>query len=428
MCLLRGHSGFLGTALGFVAVVVLAGCSDSEARSTPPLDRATLAETGASNPTVAVSPAGLTYVAWAATEGDESNVLFSRTVADGTFSEVVRVNHIAGDAAPHAQAPAQVAAGPGDEIYVVWQNRSEAEWLDFGASDVRFSRSLDGGETWFPAVTVNDNDPSIPARNTFHDVEVADDGTIYVSWIDARVRDGFRGDYYRETGESPPVDEEPATEIRLTSSKDGGATFTPSVVLETNSCPCCRTSMATGPDGMVYVSYRKVYGDNIRDIAVVRSLDGGRTFEEPVRVHDDGWYIEGCPHAGASLAVDRDGRVHVAWFTGAQDHPGAFYAVSEDQGRSFEEPVRLTPPGAVPTTQVAVAADDAGTVWVAWEETDGAQARVALARTQNGDGLERVELGGPTGLIPAVAAANPEMALAWLDGEAVRLVRTAATE
>lgn len=413
-------------ALALAGVVAVVACADSEARPLPVLSGATLIESGASNPTVATSSNGVAYVAWVANTDAGSDVLFSKAMPGEGFTSPIRVNDIPGDAAPHAQAPAQVVAGPGDDVYVLWQNRTDVEWLDFGASDVRFSRSTDGGLTWSPAITVNDNDADTPARNTFHDMTVAADGTILVSWIDARVRDGYRGEVYRATGTVPAVEEEPGTEIRVARSADGGVSFSPSIVLETNSCPCCRTSIATGPDGAVYVSYRKVYGDNIRDIAVARSLDGGKTFEEPVRVHEDNWYIPGCPHAGASLAVDAAGRVHVAWFTGNPDNPGAFYAVSEDGARTFSAPTRLTPAGAVATTQVAVAADESGTVWVAWEEPAGAQPRVALARVSEGGDLERVDVGNAVGLVPALDASDPALVLGWLEGESVKVVRTAA--
>jgi hypothetical protein len=49
----------------------------------------------------------------------------------------VRVNDIEGDAAPHLQAPAQVAAGPGGAVYVAWTNATLIEGRRFPASDLR---------------------------------------------------------------------------------------------------------------------------------------------------------------------------------------------------------------------------------------------------------------------------------------------------
>lgn len=415
----------LALAAVFLVVGAMASCDGPAAEAaSPAVTSVAITSPGATNPTVAVAPSDAgAYVAWVSVRGGESNVLLSRTAVEGGVTEPVRVNDIPGDAAPHAQAPAQVATGPGNDVYVVWQSVRDVEYLDFGASDVRFARSADGGETWEPAITVNDNLPTEPARNTFHNIAVADDGTIFVSWIDARVRDTYRGKVFRETGEPADPATEPGTEIRVAKSSDGGRTFSPSVVLESNSCPCCRTSIAVGPDGTVYASYRKIFDGNIRDIVVARSTDGGETFGEPVRVHEDNWHIPGCPHAGASLAVDGEGRVHVAWFTGAETDPGAFYTVSSDQGLSFAEPTRLTPEGPLPTSLATVAADEDGTAWVAWEAIEGDSRRIALARVLEDGQLERVDLGSPAGAAPAIAAADPAFALAWQDGETIQVVK-----
>jgi hypothetical protein len=60
-------------------------------------------------------------------------------------------------------------------------------------------------------------------------------------------------------------------------------------------CFCCKTAIASGPDGSVYVAWRHIYPPNVRDMAVARSTDGGRTFAPPVRVSTDGWALDGAP-------------------------------------------------------------------------------------------------------------------------------------
>ena len=96
-------------------------------------------------------------------------------------------------------------------------------------------------------------------------------------------------------------------------------------------CFCCKTGVATAPDGTVYVAWRHIYPPNLRDIAVARSTDGGRTFAPPVRVSEDGWAIDGCPDDGPSIAVDAGGVLHVAWPTlvpGSDRGKGIFYSDS----------------------------------------------------------------------------------------------------
>src|SRR5690606_11365753 len=159
----------------------------------------------------------------------------------------------------------------------------------------------------------------------FHTMAVAGDGTIFVSWIDTRAKDRARAERARRVGESTAAgahaahgaDAEaglPGSELWVARSTDGGRSFSPGVVVDRDICPCCRTGLAVAPDGAVYVVWRKIFDGDVRDIAIARTEDGGRTFTQPAPVHRDGWVFPGCPHAGPSVAVTDDGRVHVAWY------------------------------------------------------------------------------------------------------------------
>jgi hypothetical protein len=60
-----------------------------------------------------------------------------------------------------------------------------------------------------------------------------------------------------------------------------------------------------------------------------------------VRVAADDWLFDGCPHAGPSLALDAQDRLHVAWWTGKPGGAGVYYARSSDAGTTFSAPVPL---------------------------------------------------------------------------------------
>jgi hypothetical protein len=83
----------------------------------------------------------------------------------------------------------------------------------------------------------------------------------------------------------------------------------------TDVCFGCKTSVATAPDRTTYVAFRHIYPTNLRDMAVARSIDGGRTFAAPVRVSEDHWQINACPEDGPSIAVAAGGTLHIAWPT-----------------------------------------------------------------------------------------------------------------
>jgi DNA-binding beta-propeller fold protein YncE len=403
-------------------IAVARGGADAAVRMGAP---ATVAEHAAGNPTAAVDPRdGSGYVAWIAAADGASNVFLARVDEAGWTGAPVRVNHRPGDAAPHEQAPAQVAVGPDGAVYVLWQNNTKVAGRRFPASDLRFARSADGGRTFSPAVTVNDDAGGVPSSHTFHDLAVGPDGTVWVSWIDSRVKDAARA--LRPASAAPAPSghghrhraEEglPPSEVRVAKSTDGGRTFGASVVVDTAPCPCCRTTLAVGADGAVYLAWRKEYAGDVRDVVVARLAPGAAAFAAPVRVHADAWVFPACPHAGPSLAVDARGRVHVGWYTGVEGRQGLWYARSDDAGRGFGRPVALVTGADLPPSQVALSPRGDG-VLVAWDDRAEQGRRVALARVE-GDGGP-VRIGEVEGRLPALEATL----LAWHDRQTVRAVR-----
>lgn len=387
----------------------------------------TVVASGASNPTVAAGEDGVFYVAWVGAGGGEADVWLARSEDGVVFSAPVRVNDVAGDAAPHEQAPAQVAVGPGGEVYVVWQNNTVAEGRRFPYSDLRFARSEDGGRTFSPAVTVNDDAAGPPSSHTFQSLAVARDGTVLVAWIDGRARTAAELALESEGGALEPGGMHhgsggpvlPGSQIRLARSEDGGRTFQASVVLADVACPCCRTAIAIGPDGVVNVAWRDVAEGEVRDVVVARSEDGGRSFGPASVVHADGWHIEGCPHAGPALAYDAAGQLHIGWYTGAESGPGLYHAVSEDGGGTFGAPNAVLTGDWVPVSLVSLAADTDGRVWAAWDDrrTEPLMTRIA-----------RLDVGGPGAVVATVPGKAPSLAAGSgviagvIDGETVRMV------
>jgi hypothetical protein len=423
---------FLATA----GSATLAACGGSE----PAVvfdDPIVLAEDGGSQPTTIVLSDGRMLTAWV---GQDHNVWLRAS----DEAEARRVNDVDGDAAPHAQAPAQVAAGPDGSVYVVWHNETPIAGRRFPASDLRFARSDDGGRTFEPAITVNDDAGGPPTSHTFQDLLVTETGTVVVSWIDSRAREAraeetgagseHTGAGHRATpegtgaGASAAPDPGPSRrgpEIRVARSLDRGRTFSASTVVSVDACPCCRTAMATGPDGAIYLAWRHIFDGNVRDIVVSRSDDGGASFGAPRKVHDDGWVFDGCPHAGPSLTVTPGGELHVAWYTGEEGNAGLFHAASADRGETFGPPNRILTGDWVPPSTARLSATPDGAVWLAWEDTRTADATIHVSRLRGTGTISAgsVTFSGRGPDMPPIAPSGVVLAYLASDGDGVLATR-----
>jgi hypothetical protein len=189
-------------------------------------------------------------------------------------------------------------------------------------------------------------------------------------------------------------------------------------------CFCCKTGVATrGRD--VFVVWRHLFVGGVRDVAIARSSDGGRTFAAPVRVSADNWKIDACPDDGPSLAIDEGGALHVAWPTllqdGSQPHMAIFEAVSRDSGVTFSPRARVdaSASGAA-HPRIAIGH---GAPAVVWDEATPEGRRVMIRAA---GGVQR--LADATGAsYPAIANAPEGFVVAWSEQEngrsIIRLVR-----
>jgi hypothetical protein len=103
--------------------------------------------------------------------------------------------------------------------------------------------------------------------------------------------------------------------------------------------------VAVGARGEVYVCWANERGKWKGNIRFARSTDGGKTFSPAITVNSDG-AGEPAGHAFQSVAVDRRGRVYVAWIderNKQKEDRGAesWLAVSTDGGRRFSRDRRI---------------------------------------------------------------------------------------
>lgn len=232
--------------------------------------------------------------------------------------------------------------------------------------NIRFSRSVDGGETFSQPITVNDNLEIISHR--FEAMGVNDRGQVYIAWLDKRDLSAAakKGEKYTGLG------------VYYAVSDDNGVSFHPNVKAADHACECCRVAMAMDSDGTPVIAWRHVFGKNVRDHAMLR-LDGK---SQLTRLSHDNWEVDACPHHGPAASIASDGVYHFVWFDNAHERHGLFYAHSTDQGKNFSSPLNFGNFKAQASHPHVLSMGKR--VFIAWKEFDGETTSIYLINSSDG--------------------------------------------
>jgi hypothetical protein len=344
---------------------------------------------------------------WAATGERGTDVFFAASNDGGShFTAPLRVNDIEGDATANGEQPPRVAL-QGRDVSVVWVSKRD------GVAVIRSTSSNDGGTTFAAARTVTP--AGVTGARGWESATVSDEGVIHAAWLDGR-----------NAGAKPASNAAPHAPG---SHRHGGGAMRQDIfhamwrgaeppveaLVASNVCFCCKTSVVSRGDE-VFVAWRHLFDGGVRDIAVARSADGGRTFSAPVRVSPDNWKIDACPDDGPAMALTPDGRLHVVWPTLVNDRDkarlGIFHAVSVDGGRSFSPRERIDGERGTDPAHPRLAAMAGGEPVFVWDELTNGQRQVALRR---GRDPVHVVSEGRAASYPAIADAEDHVIVAWTD-------------
>lgn len=313
------------------------------------------------------------------------------------------------DSRPVWSDPATIAAS--ESMFVNWadfpsvlplaEDTLAAHWLRRSADgpyayDTLLTVSRDGGLSWSDGLAPHRD--GVAAEHGFVSLVGLEKTALGAIWLDGR----------RMTADV----EDPATQLMY--SRWDGVRFGPEVVLDERVCDCCQTSAVRTSYGLV-VAYRDREAEERRDISVVRMDQDG--WSDPERVHDDDWRIAGCPVNGPAMA--RAGpTLGLSWFT-ASPYPAVMLARSENEGRTFEQPVRVD--DAVPLGRVSVAAMSDGAIVVVWmEQATSSQAAIRARRYPRRSPpdpavtIARTSLARASGF-PRAVAADGSVWVGWTD-------------
>lgn len=383
MMLLSGcgtNSSGPGEAIGFTAAAVVS-----------------LATANGAAPMFTVTSNGARVLSWVADGGGEAGgtgaLHFQVGAGSGEIASVL--TDPLGGIEPHGEGPPQIAAGPDGSLHALYVVGKDVG-ARFPKSALRYARSLDQGRTWSEPVSINEGE--LFGSHNFHALLAGPDGSVYASWLSSNGNDDSSG-------------------VWLRASRDGGMTWEPSHPIYSGpTCPCCRTALALTSDGTLLAAWRKIFDDNVRDIVVMTSRDGGMSWTEPGKPRDDGWSFPGCPHAGPSMKVDASGVAHIAWWTGKVGEAGVHYARSTDGGGTWtSQPIDIGERSSPAHVQLAVS--PSGSVVVAWDDGKSATPGVLIRESTDGGvtfaAPVRLSEPGVAAIFPVLAMQHDSLTVAW---------------
>lgn len=247
----------------------------------------------------------------------------------------------------------QVAA-KGKKLVALWQTAGELPNMGPMAS----AYSQDGGKTWQvgtnPAIKVDVDQSHI-------DITADQSGNFHAVWLDDRDENGYQG-------------------LRYARSDDTGLHWQNNQTLDGSTCSCCWNTLAIAPSGALNVLYRDM---EIRDMALLQSIDKGNTWQHAGRVGEFGWKFDGCPHIGGSLAFSHKQKQivsHSLVWTGKEDQQGLYYLQSSDNAKNWSEPYKL----GQRALHGDIAVGEGDHLRVVWDEMSAEGGRIFSATSNDG--------------------------------------------
>lgn len=245
---------------------------------------------------------------------DTSTSIFCYAISEDhgkTFGKTIEVPGST-NVHPHGENMPKVIFKPSGEIIAAW-GAANPNPKNAYSGLVYYSHSFNNGKTWTKLQPITKDTASFDQR--YFDIALLPDGEAGIVWLDNRKTSSKEGSglYYAVT--------------------NGSTGFQNEKLIAEPCCQCCRTDLFIDTRKNIHVLYRAIINDSIRDMVHIVSTDNGKSFTQPLRISQDNWVINGCPHTGPAMAENKEG-LQFTWFTGGSGS-GIYYNTSKDNGKTF---------------------------------------------------------------------------------------------
>ena len=316
-------------------------------------------------PSASFGPDGKLWLAWVFA----GHVYVQHSSDQGkTYSAPSIVNRAPEKIAARAENRAKIQLDKAGNIYISWTQSLNKLYT----GNIRFSRSVDGGQSFSQPITVNDDLQEISHR--FDSMVVSDDGKVFISWLDKRDQQAAKDKQQEYIGGA----------LYYSYSADQGKTFSKNMNLSDNSCVCCRIAMALDNNNLPVIAWRDIYGNDaknqIRDHSLI-TFSSALKPTKKIRLSNEQWKINGCPHHGPALDVDGNDIVHSTWFNDSNEEQDSdhvlFYGNSADDYKAMgfgQADKQSTHPYVATMGQI---------VFLVWKEFDGKKTDILIKTSKD---------------------------------------------
>lgn len=330
-------------------ITILASCNDS---AKTPQPQSTLVEFTSPVDSVSAEPYlftdknGLVYLSWIQKTKDSSLLKFS-VLNNEEWSTPITMVSGKNWFVNWADYPMIASDGDSNLIAHFLQKSGEGTY----AYDVKVITSPDNGKSWSAPKILHDDGKQ--AEHGFVSM-LPYNGHYFISWLDGRNAAMQHGSGHEEGNHGQMT-------IRAAIvNKQGGKVN--EWELDNKVCDCCQTSATHTSNGPIVV-YRDRSDDEIRDISIVRFVNGSWT--QPKTIFPDQWKITGCPVNGPRS--DAEGNtLAIAWFSSPDAKARVNIIFSADGGETFDTPIKVDEGNAIGRVDVVML--DEKSAMVSWME------------------------------------------------------------
>ncbi len=288
------------------------------------------------------------YLSWIETGEEDSAVMFYSTIKNGKWTPSIKVAEGCRLLVNWADFPSLSTFGNGSLAAHYLVKTSDESF----AYNINLSISNDNGVSWSEPLTPH-SDTTVTEHGFVSLLPYGEN--VLAMWLDGRNYELIK------EGDTSPSDE-----MMLRSAViDGEGKVIEEILIDDRVCSCCQTDAAISSTGPILV-YRDRSGREIRDISIVRLVDGKWTKAQSVS--QDHWQIAGCPVNGPAIAAQND-LVVVAWFTASNNVPKVKVVFSGNGGEKFDEAILIS--GANPAGRVDVITLNDNSAMISWLEALG---------------------------------------------------------